>query len=232
LKRKAVLLALVGVAGLAGAAGIVHRINAKATAEYAAITSKPGYAVALQHRIEIAGWKRTPAVASTAPIAAALPVPAPTPPRPVKVYADTPPLFLARNYVESNPSRYSHHIQQAARITKVPVALLRAVISAESAFNPYALSATGAVGLMQLMPDTAARYGVKNRMDPSQNILGGARYLSDLMRLFNNNMHLAVAAYNAGEGSVLKYGRRIPPFPETVAYVPKVLGYYKKYRHA
>lgn len=219
MKRKVVLLALIGVAGAAGVAGIVHRINAKATAEYAEITSRPGYAVALQHRIEIAPWKRTVDVA-------------PAKPRPVRVYADTPPLFLARNYVESDPSRYAHHIRQAARATNVPVALIRAVITAESAFNPYALSATGAVGLMQLMPDTAARYGVKNRMDPSQNILGGARYLSDLMRLFNNNMRLAVAAYNAGEGSVLKYGRKIPPFPETVAYVPKVLGYYKKYRLA
>ncbi len=225
MKRKAVLLALIGGAGLAGLAGIVHSINAKATAEYARVTSKPGYAVALQHRIDIAPWKSAGRTARKVESA-------PAPPRPVRVYADTPPLHLARNYVESDPSRYAHHIRQAARATNVPVALIRAVITAESAFNPYALSATGAVGLMQLMPDTAARYGVKNRMDPSQNILGGARYLSDLMRLFNNNMHLTIAAYNAGEGSVLKYGRKIPPFPETVAYVPKVLGYYRKYRLA
>ena len=227
MKRKAVLVALIGVAGVAGLAGIVHRINAKATAEYARVTSKPGYAVALQHRIEIAPWKRTERTVMTAPAPRVVAAP-----RPAKVYADTPPLFLARNYVESDPSRYASHIRHAARATNVPIALIRAVITAESAFNPYALSATGAVGLMQLMPDTAARYGVKNRMDPSQNILGGARYLSDLMRLFHNNMHLAIAAYNAGEGSVLKYGRKIPPFPETVAYVPKVLGYYKKYRLA
>ena len=206
---------LVLVSALAGAG--IWSINTRATAKYAEITSRPEYRVALQKTIEIA------------PKVAIAPAPAI---RPVKIYPDTPPLALARNYVEIDPSRYALHIRSASRATNVPAALIRAVISAESAFNPYALSATGAVGLMQLMPDTAARYGVTNRMDPSQNILGGARYLSDLMRLFHNNMHLTIAAYNAGEGSVLKYGRKIPPFPETVAYVPKVLGYYKKYRLA
>ena len=206
-------------------AGIFHRINTQVTAQYAEITSRPGYRVALQKSIEVTPRQVLAEVRNPAP------APAPAP-RPVKIYPDTPPLALARNYVETNPSRYTLHIRSASLATNVPAALIRAVISAESSFNPYALSATGAVGLMQLMPDTAARYGVTNRMDPSQNILGGARYLSDLMRLFHNNMHLTIAAYNAGEGSVLKYGRKIPPFPETVAYVPKVLGYYKKYRLA
>jgi soluble lytic murein transglycosylase-like protein len=211
--------------------GVFHHINSRATAARAEIISRPGYRIALQPSIEI-----TPRLAiaqAPKPAAAPAPVPAPVPapaPRPIKIYPDTPPLALARNYVESNPSRFTRHIHSASRATNVPAALIRAVITAESAFNPYALSATGAVGLMQLMPETAARYGVKNRMDPSQNILGGARYLGDLLRLFHNNMHLAIAAYNAGEGSVLKYGRKIPPYPETVAYVPKVLAYYKTYK--
>lgn len=217
MKQNAVVWLLLAASGVTCFAGVFHRINAKATAAYAQVTGQPGYQVALQKSIEIVPRQ----------VLAQAPKPAP---RPVKIYPDTPPLSLARSYVESNPSRYTRHIRSASRATNVPAALIRAVISAESAFNPYALSATGAVGLMQLMPDTAARYGVTNRMDPSQNILGGARYLSDLMRLFHNNMHLAVAAYNAGEGSVLKYGRKIPPFPETVAYVPRVLAYYKNYK--
>ncbi|MEO8203253.1 MAG: lytic transglycosylase domain-containing protein [Betaproteobacteria bacterium] len=217
------------VAATSGAGTVVvHRINSQATETYAEITRRPDYQVAVQSSIEIEGRAQA---RDNAGVAAGPVQPRPAP-RPVKIYPDTPPLFLARNYVESDPSRYTRHIKLAARATKVPAALIRAVITAESAFNPYALSSTGAVGLMQLMPDTAARYGVKNRMDPSQNILGGARYLSDLMRLFNNNMRLTIAAYNAGEGAVLKYGRKIPPYPETVAYVPKVLMYYKRYRLA
>ncbi len=216
MKQKAVLWALIGATGIYAGAGIFQNINREASARYAEVTSRPGYRLAIAQTMPITPRKATSAVSV----------------RPVKGYRDTPPLALARSYVETDPTRYMHLIRHAARATNVPVALIRAVITAESAFNPYALSATGAVGLMQLMPDTAARYGVKNRMDPSQNILGGARYLSDLMRLFNNNMHLTIAAYNAGEGSVLKYGRRIPPYPETVAYVPKVLKYYKYYRLA
>jgi len=76
------------------------------------------------------------------------------------------------------------------------------------------------------------RYGVKNRLDPAQNIYGGARYLRDLKILFDDNLHLVLAAYNAGEQAVMKHGRRIPPYRETVAYVPKVLGYYRKFRPA
>lgn len=217
MKQKVAFLALAAAAGAAAWGSVFHRINAEATANYAEITRTPGYLAALQKTIEIVPKK----------VVAAAPAP-----RPIKVYPDTPPLSLARSYVESTPSRYTIHIKHASRATKVPAALIRAVILAESSFNPYALSATGAVGLMQLMPETAARYGVKNRMDPSQNILGGARYLSDLMRMFNNNMHLTIAAYNAGEGAVMKYGRKIPPYPETVAYVPKVLKFYKQFRLA
>jgi soluble lytic murein transglycosylase-like protein len=82
---------------------------------------------------------------------------------------------------------------------------------------------------MQLMPATAERFGVTDRLDPAQNILGGARYLNFLLKKFKNNLKLAVAAYNAGEGNVIKHRNRIPPFKETTKYVPRVLAYYKQY---
>ena len=86
------------------------------------------------------------------------------------------------------------------------------------------------MGLMQLMPETACRYGVSDPFDPEQNIRAGASHLSSLLQRFGNDMHLALAAYNSGEANVVKYGERIPPFPETVAYVPKVMGLYRKYQ--
>ena len=127
-------------------------------------------------------------------------------------------------------SRYTSQIQAAAQASNLDPALIHAVISAESGYNPSARSRAGAVGLMQLMPETAARYSVTNRWDPEQNIHGGSRYLRDLMQMFNNDLRLALAAYNAGENAVVKYGNRIPPYRETIAYVPKVMTYYRKYR--
>jgi len=160
------------------------------------------------------------------------------------IYSDTPPadarytLFKKGQAVELSGSaelpatKYSGHILAAARETSVDPALIHAVISVESGYNPSARSSAGAVGLMQLMPGTAKRYGVKDRLDPAQNIKGGARYLRDLQAMFGNNLQLVLAAYNAGEESVMKYGMRIPPFRETAAYVPKVLRYYRKFSPA
>lgn len=108
-------------------------------------------------------------------------------------------------------------------------ALLHAVILAESRFDPGAVSKKGAVGLMQLMPETAARYGVVDAYDPAQNLDGGARYLRDLLGMFGHDLSLALAAYNAGEKAVLRYGNRIPPIRETMNYVPRVLGFYRRY---
>lgn len=125
---------------------------------------------------------------------------------------------------------FSNHIAAAAKANNLEPALIRAVISAESAFNPFAESTAGAVGLMQLMPGTAQRYGVANRRDPAQSIHGGARYLRDLLKMFNNNLPLALAAYNAGEHAVVRYGNRIPPYAETINYVPRVLRYYYQFR--
>jgi soluble lytic murein transglycosylase-like protein len=127
-------------------------------------------------------------------------------------------------------AEFASHIEDAARAYGVEPALIRAVISAESGHNPYARSRAGALGLMQLMPDTAIRYGVTNRLDPVQNIHGGARYLRDLLKMFNNDLHLAIAAYNAGEEAVMRHGRRIPPFRETIQYVPRVMKFYQQYR--
>lgn len=137
---------------------------------------------------------------------------------------------VVHSYPTAARRRYHEHIVAAARTYQLEPALLHAVISAESGYNPLARSSKGARGLMQLMPATARRYGVDNPLDPQQNIYGGAAYLHDLLALFGNDMKLAIAAYNAGEGSVMEHGNRIPPFRETVQYVPKVLSYYRKYK--
>lgn len=129
-----------------------------------------------------------------------------------------------------NAAQYAEHIEAAAAANHIDPALIRAVISAESGYNPDAVSRKGAVGLMQLMPETARRYNVTDSRDPAQNIHGGARYLSDLLQMFDNDPRLAVAAYNAGEQAVIKYGNRIPPYRETMDYVPKVLRYYERDR--
>lgn len=130
----------------------------------------------------------------------------------------------------ANKALYNHIVAVAARTYGLDGALLHALISVESRYDPKAVSRTGAAGLMQLMPVTARRYGVTDSFDPVQNINGGAQYLSDLLKLFNGDVSLAIAAYNAGENAVVRYGNRIPPYPETRLYVPKVLGFYRKYQ--
>lgn len=128
--------------------------------------------------------------------------------------------------------RYSHLVIQTAKHYRVDAALVRAVIRAESGYNPNAVSHRGAGGLMQLMPATARRFGVVNVFDPSQNIRGGVRYLVELLELFDNDLRLALAAYNAGEASVLKYGKRVPPYRETTEYVARVEAFYRLYRQS
>ena len=129
-----------------------------------------------------------------------------------------------------DPKRFSPLVEKAAREHQVDQALLRAVIAVESGYDPNAVSRKGAVGLMQLMPHTARRYGVRNMYDPAQNIQGGARYLRDLMGKFNNDLPLVLAAYNAGEDAIAQHGNRIPPYRETRSYVPRVLGFYRQYQ--
>ena len=126
------------------------------------------------------------------------------------------------------PKVFQSFVLEASIASRLPAELIHAVIKAESNYNPQALSGKGAQGLMQLMPDTAKRFGSTDSLDPRDNILTGSRYLRWLMDYFNQNIELAVAAYNAGEGAVVRAGHKIPPFPETQKYVPKVLLHYRQ----
>ena len=130
-----------------------------------------------------------------------------------------------------NLDAFKDEIAAAAASTGVDTALLRAVIHAESAFNPMALSNKGAQGLMQLMPGTAGDLGVNDAFNASQNIAGGARYLAQLLKDFNGDVKLATAAYNAGEGAVQKYGG-VPPYDETQVYVQRVQQLRDRYQKA
>ena len=121
-------------------------------------------------------------------------------------------------------------IDAAAADAALEPALVHAVVRAESAYRTDAVSSKGAVGLMQLMPATAKRYDVEDRTDAAQNLRGGTRYLRDLLTLFDNDLRLALAAYNAGEHNVERYGNQVPPFAETQDYVQKVVRFYRKMR--
>ena len=131
-----------------------------------------------------------------------------------------------RTFSGANKKRFAELIEQAAYRHQVDAKLVHAVIQTESAYNSSAQSPKGAVGLMQLMPDTARRFGVTDRNDPDQNVDGGTRYLKHLIEMFNPNLDLAVAAYNAGENAVIRYNNSIPPYPETQNYVKQVLALY------
>ena len=119
-------------------------------------------------------------------------------------------------------------IDKAAKCYKVSSAMIKAIISVESDYNPYAISIKGAIGLMQLMPNTAKELGVKDSFNPVQNIYGGVFYFKKLLEQFNGNVKLALAAYNAGSGIVTKY-RGVPPFKDTQRYIKLVLQYHQHY---
>jgi soluble lytic murein transglycosylase-like protein len=135
-------------------------------------------------------------------------------------YRPGPPLINAAQH-----RNWRTTVSRAAKKYLLEPALLNAVISVESSFDPDALSPAGAMGLMQLMPETAERFAVEDPYNPVANINAGARYLRILLDRFDT-IELALAAYNAGENAVLNYGRRIPPYPETQNYVTRVLSYY------
>jgi len=144
-------------------------------------------------------------------------------------------VFLRTSYTASpRPTRsvdfpFGESIRSAAAENGVEPALVTAVIAAESNFDPRALSAKGAQGLMQLMPATANDLGVRDVWDPDQNIRGGTEHLARLLGKYDDDVSLALAAYNAGEGTVDRHGG-VPPFQETQTYVRRVLGYYRSYR--
>ena len=156
----------------------------------------------------------------------------PADPRYARVLSESAPRAVAAATAaqwRTRAAAYSGLIEEAARRAEVSPALLRAVIAVESAFDPQALSPKGAQGLMQLLPDTARRYGVRKPFDPRDNLRGGATYIKDLLKRYGNDLELVLAAYNAGEDAVDRHGRTIPPFPETRAYVPAVLRFYRRF---
>ncbi|MCU7877428.1 MAG: lytic transglycosylase domain-containing protein [Candidatus Thiodiazotropha sp. (ex Lucinoma borealis)] len=134
--------------------------------------------------------------------------------------------------MRKNKAEVTPLIENIAKELHLHPGLLHAVVRVESAYNPKAISRKGAQGLMQLMPATANRYGVNDSYDPKQNLQGGAQYLRDLLKLFEFDIKLALAAYNAGENAVFKYGKKIPPYPETQNYVKKVLNEFERNRLA
>ena len=173
------------------------------------------------HFTDVRVDKRYELIMKTTPPAAAQPAPA--------ALAGSDPARTSRRTAHAHKP-YADIIAQVAREHQMDPALIHAVVAVESAYNPRARSRAGATGLMQLMPDTARRYGVSDRLNPLENVRGGTRYLRDLLAMFNNNMRLAIAAYNAGEGAVMRSGNRIPPYAETRAYVPRVLQHYERNR--
>ena len=132
-----------------------------------------------------------------------------------------------KKYALHRNKKYKEIITAAAKKHNVDEKLVHAVIQAESAYNPAATSYKGAVGLMQLMPDTAKRFGCDDRNDPVKNVNGGTKYLKYLITLFDSNLPLVVAAYNAGENAVIRHNNKIPPYPDTKEYVRQVLSIYK-----
>jgi soluble lytic murein transglycosylase-like protein len=136
------------------------------------------------------------------------------------------PALLAGHHISSGNTAIDVLVQEAAAQNGLDPCLILSLMRAESAFNRTAVSVKGASGLMQLMPETAARFGVKNIFDPRENVMGGTRYLRWLLDRFSGDVRLALAGYNAGEGAVEFYGYRIPPFLETQNYVRLIYARY------
>ncbi len=132
------------------------------------------------------------------------------------------PLPLPHMEAPQSQEPFGELIRAAAERYKVDADLITSVIAAESNFDPKAISRRNARGLMQLLPSTASRLGVKNIFDPQENIDAGTHYLGDLLQMYKNDLALALAAYNAGPEQVLRHGQRVPPFAETISYIKRV----------
>lgn len=133
-------------------------------------------------------------------------------------------------YRKLSKQKFDEMISSTASRYGIDPHLVKAIVKAESDYDQAAVSKKGAKGLMQLMPETASRMGVKDIHNPADNVEGGIKYLSKLLKMFDWQVPLAVAAYNAGEGAVVKYGNRVPPYNETQTYVKRVLHYYSLYK--
>lgn len=164
----------------------------------------------------------TPDLLLSAPAAADQ---APVPPPAAAAHSGAPAPRAAPRRLPVAPTGIAELVDAVAAETRLAPALLHAVVAAESAYDTHARSARGAIGLMQLLPATAQRFGVRDARVPRDNLRAGANYLKWLLVLFEGDLELALAAYNAGEQAVLKAGRRIPAYAETQAYVPRVLAY-------
>jgi soluble lytic murein transglycosylase-like protein len=215
-KRKLHLIGMACSLACGGAAAqaersVPHSLVAQVPRVQPTLTVKP----AASAPIDLSSRPRAPVF-----IAAPVPVPAVVP------VATAPPAAVMASQA-STQTLVDRAIRSASRRHGIEEALIRAVIHVESGFDPNAVSHKGATGLMQLMPATARRFGVRDARDPVQNIHGGTQYLRVLLDLFGGDLKLALAGYNAGEGAVLKYQRRVPPYQETREYVQLVLGRYR-----
>jgi hypothetical protein len=132
--------------------------------------------------------------------------------------------------MDQNKLPFADMVNAAAAEQKIDPALLHAIIHVESRHNPSAVSTKGAIGLMQVLPETAKRMGIDSISSPQGNISAGARYMHFLLDIFGKDVQLALAAYNAGENAVIRHGNQIPPYPETLAYVPAVIAAYDELR--
>ena len=202
LRRRSAFAVLVSAAVLAGpaSADIYMHVASDGAVSYSDRREHPGYVLLVKESVA------TPAV------------------------AETPGEVATSRSVRAADRHYAPLITAVAREHGLEPELLQALVRVESGFNPRARSPKGAVGLGQLMPETAARFGVRDRFDPAQNLGGAAQYLRYLLTLFNGDTRLALAAYNAGENAVIRHGRRIPPYTETRRYVPAVLADYAQRR--
>ncbi len=214
------LLCLVGTPGLARAQIWMSR-SADGTLNF---TNVPMHR-APNARVFISS-RDTPVAPATTPSQV---ITAPSAPPPPVISAETRAMYLSTAHDPARYTRWDDAIREAAQLYQLPETLLRAVIRQESDFNPYSVSSSGALGIMQLLPGTAASMTVADPFDPRQNILGGARYLRVLANTFNGDLVLTIAGYNAGAGAVIRYGG-VPPFDETQNYVRQVLRYYYEYR--
>jgi soluble lytic murein transglycosylase-like protein len=215
------------------AAGPVHAdiwgyVDDKGVAHFAAEKLDDRYELYFKNGQNFDTQEGVPAQAASAVV-----VPAET--RPLNAQPSLPPKLQTFFDVSPNFKAVKHHIREASNLHKIDFELLQALIATESGFDTSAVSPKGAVGLMQLMPPTAQRYGVKGDAktpiekkltDPRTNIRAGTRYLSDLMLMFPGKLELALAAYNAGEGAVKRYGNQIPPYKETQNYVKTIMQMY------